>query len=80
MKICAISLDSGVVPRVSSITPRPSMRVQVTSAAIEVDSWFTSAKNGRNRDAMRAATSPRYIAIPPIVGSGTTWTVRSFGR
>jgi len=59
------------MPRVSSITPRPSINVQVTRTAAE---WFTRLscrKNGSTCDAMSAATRPRYIAMPPMVGSGT---------
>ncbi len=79
MNTWAMNFDRAVVPLVSSITPRPSMRVHVTSAAAEWLVRLITSKNGRNCDTASATTKPAYIAMPPIVGSGTRCTDRSLG-
>ena len=80
MNTWAMNFDRAVVPLVSSITPRPSISVHVTSAAAE---WLLvrliTSKNGRNWETASATTKPTYIAMPPIVGSGTRCTDRSLG-
>ena len=45
--------------------------MHVTSAASgSALPWFISEKNGRNRETPRPASTPAYIASPPIVGVG----------
>ena len=59
MNTWAMNFDRAVVPLVSSITPRPSISVHVTSAAAE---WLLvrlmTSKNGRNWEAASATTKP----------------------
>ena len=80
MKIWAVSFASADVPRRSSITPRPTMSVHVTTAASGSTAVsFIGSKNGRSRDTPIATRNPAHIARPPIVGVGTTWSFRSEG-
>ena len=79
MKTCETNFVSAVVPRVSSTTPRPSINVHTTRVAAELDVPWIGAKNGSRYATASAATSPTYIATPPIVGSGVVCTLRSFG-
>jgi hypothetical protein len=80
MKIWAVSLARADVPRRSSITPRPVISVQVTTAASgSAAVSFIESKKGRNRETPIATRKPTHIARPPIVGVGTTWSFRSDG-
>ena len=75
-----MSFPSADTPRLSSITPSPTIAVHVTSAASgSALPWFMSEKNGRTREAPRPTRNPRYIATPPIVGVALGCTLRSDG-
>ena len=76
MKICAMNFASADVPRVSSITPRPTIIVHVTSAASGSGLPVHVGEEREERDA-EPDDEPAYIASPPIVGVATGWTLRS---
>ena len=80
MNTCAVSFARALVPRRSSIAPRPNIRVQVTTAASGIGvPRRMSAKNGIRKATDIPTRNPAYIASPPIVGFGTACTVRSLG-
>ena len=82
MKTWAVNFASAEVPRRSSISPRPTIIVHVTSAASVLRAARLHVGEERQQEPRRPEPDQEarpYIASPPIVGVATGWTLRSPG-